>query len=78
MIDSEEQIDLWKHRRGLALKSFYCAVSIMISVLLFFFFGDTAKVKAATELGTVTIAMFGFFATIISAYIGATAWSDKK
>jgi len=78
MEEPKEDVDLWKHRRGLAMKSFYCAVTIMIAVLVFFFFGNPERIKAASEVGTVAIAMFGFFASIIGAYIGASAWTDKK
>jgi len=73
-----EREDQWKHRRGLALKSFYFAVGFMAATLMFFFFGDPARIKAASELGTVAIAIFGFFASIISVYIGGATWAEKK
>jgi len=73
-----EEKDLWENRRKMAWRAFNYAIAYVFSVLAFFAFAPNETVKSASEIGTVAIAVLGFFAGVVMAYIGAATYQDVK
>jgi len=70
------KIDKWKNRRAMAWRAFSFAIAYIFGVLAFFWFAPIEKIKSATELGSITLAVLGFFGAIITAYIGAATYQE--
>jgi len=78
IFDKKQKKDLWKNRRAMAWRSFYGAMIYLTFVALFVSFASVERIKAFSELGSFSLTVFGFFGTIIAAYIGASTYHDVK
>ncbi|RMG39066.1 MAG: hypothetical protein D6732_04515 [Methanobacteriota archaeon] len=61
----------------MAWRSFYGAIVYIIAIVTLFFSGKVSA-DLSSFLGQFSIGVFGFFGTIIAAYIGASTYHDVK
>lgn len=68
----------WANRRHLAWSSFLLAAVQTIGLLSLLFTASVDRVEAVAQYGAIIMAVYGFCAGIIMAYVGTAAYSDVR